>query len=255
MAFHLLRKVLVVHAGEAGCFGQLPVGAAKDVLDVPLFERGHHDRAKTDRSMEMARNRRIHAFTAASPPDRTPPLAPRDLLLYYQSMNRKKRPAQTAVLVLWLSWAMLSVPALHPPPASADIYRWEDEGGVIHFTDDLSSIPAKYRGKTREIQKTPPEPGRPSLSTMGATSPPAGPSSSPRPSTGETLDRPLLPQDDDATLAEKLRAKIDAKERFIRGWMRSSPSRPTRTGTASSPPRTSNCTGSTRKSSPPTGSG
>jgi hypothetical protein len=27
----------------------------------------------------------------------------------------------------------------------------------------------------------------------------------------------LLPQDDDATLAEKLRAKIDAKERFLRG--------------------------------------
>jgi hypothetical protein len=27
----------------------------------------------------------------------------------------------------------------------------------------------------------------------------------------------LLPQDDDATLAEKLRAKIDAKERFILG--------------------------------------
>jgi len=37
------------------------------------------------------------------------------------------------------------------------------------------------------------------------------------PSDGERLDRPLLPQDDDATLAEKLRAKIDAKERFIRG--------------------------------------
>jgi hypothetical protein len=132
-------------------------------------------------------------------------------------MKRKKRPAQTAVLVLWLSWGMLAIPALHAPPASADIYRWEDEGGVIHFTDDLSSIPAKYRGKTREIQKTPPEAGQPSLSTMGAPSSPPGPSFSPRPSNEETIDRPALPQDDDATLAEKLRAKIDAKERFIRG--------------------------------------
>jgi hypothetical protein len=198
------------------CFGQLPVGAAKDVLDVPFIERGHHDRAKPDGSMKMAGDRRIHPFTAASPPDRTLPLAPRDLLLYYQRMKRKKRPAQTAVLVLWLSWGMLAVPALHPPPASADIYRWEDEGGVIHFTDDLSSIPAKYRGKTREIQKTPPEAGRPSLSTMGSTSPLPGPSSTPRPSSGETIDRPWLPQDNEATLSEKLRAKIDAKERFIR---------------------------------------
>ena len=113
-----------------------------------------------------------------------------------------------AILVLSLAFVV---------PSLADIYRWEDESGVIHFTDDLSAIPAKYRGKSREILKTPPEAGQPSLSTMGAPSSPPGPSFSPRPSNGEMLDRPALPQDDDATLAEKLRAKIDAKERFIRG--------------------------------------
>jgi hypothetical protein len=112
---------------------------------------------------------------------------------------------------------MLAVATLLAPSASADIYRWEDESGVIHFTDDISAIPAKYRGKTREIQKTPPESGKPSLSTMGGSSSPPGPSFSPRPSNGETIDGPALPQDDDATQAEKLRAKIDAKERFLRG--------------------------------------
>ena len=101
-------------------------------------------------------------------------------------------------------------------PSHADIYRWEDESGVVHFTDDLSSIPKKYRGKFREIQKTPPEAGKPSVSTMGAPSSPPGPSVSPTRSYGETLDRPATAQDDDATAAEKLRAKIDAKERFIR---------------------------------------
>jgi hypothetical protein len=50
---------------------------------------------------------------------------------------------------------------------------------------------------------------------MGAPSSPPGPSHSPGPSNGETIDRPSLPQDDDETLAEKLRAKIDAKERFL----------------------------------------
>jgi hypothetical protein len=32
---------------------------------------------------------------------------------------------------------------------------------------------------------------------------------------GETPGRPAIPEDDDATLAEKLRAKVAAKERFI----------------------------------------
>jgi hypothetical protein len=37
VALHLLRKVLVVHPGEAGGFGQLPVGAAQGV-ELPLPE-------------------------------------------------------------------------------------------------------------------------------------------------------------------------------------------------------------------------
>jgi len=132
-------------------------------------------------------------------------------------MKRKKRLSGPSILALWLFGGMLAFSPFLASPASADIYRWEDGNGVIHFTDDRSTIPEKYKGKSREIQKTPPASGKPSVSTMGAPSSPPGPSFSPMPSDGERLDRPLLPQDDDATLAEKLRAKIDAKERFIRG--------------------------------------
>jgi len=131
-------------------------------------------------------------------------------------MYRRKRTSGTAV-ALWLIGGMLAFSALLARPASADIYRWEDETGGVHFTDDLSNIPAKQRGKAREIQKTPPEAGKPSLSTMGGPSTSPGPSFSPRPSKGETLDQPAIPEDDAATQAEKLRAKIDAKERFLRG--------------------------------------
>lgn len=130
-------------------------------------------------------------------------------------MKRQKRPSGPAILSLWLILGIFALSQLLAPPASADIYRWEDESGVIHFTDDPASIPVKFRGKTREILKTPPAPGKPSVSTMGAPSPPPGPSHSRGLSGGETIDSPLLPQDDDATLAEKLRAKIDAKERFL----------------------------------------
>ena len=120
------------------------------------------------------------------------------------------------MLVLWLFGGMLAFSPLIASTASADIFRWEDDTGVIHFTDDPSSIPAKYKGKSREIQKTPPAAGKPSVSTMGAPSSSPAPSS-PRTSNGDAIEPPAAPQDDDATLAEKLRAKIDAKERFIRG--------------------------------------
>jgi hypothetical protein len=131
-------------------------------------------------------------------------------------MKRKRRPSGAATLVLWLFAGVLAFSPLLATTASADIYRWEDESGVVHFTDDASSIPAKFRGKSREIQKTPPAAGKPSVSTMGAPSSPPAPSS-PRTSSGDPIETPAPPLDDDATLTEKLRAKIDAKERFIRG--------------------------------------
>jgi hypothetical protein len=132
-------------------------------------------------------------------------------------MKPRKRPSETTTAAVWLFGCMLVFSSLLAPPASADIYRWEDESGVIHFTDDISSIPAKYKGKSREILKTPPEAGRPSLSTTGTPSSPPDPSPSPATSNGEMLDRPVKRQNGDDTLAEKLRAKIDAKERFLRG--------------------------------------
>ena len=158
----------------------------------------------------------MHPFTAESPPNRPPPLPEPDCLLYYQTMKRRKRPPKTAVPASWLVAGFLAIFPLFAQSASADIFRWEDESGVIHFTDDVSSIPPKFRGKSREIQRTPPEAGKPSVSTMGAPSPPPARSPSSMPANGDAIDRPAIPRDDDATLAEKLRAKIDAKERFIR---------------------------------------
>lgn len=159
--------------------------------------------------------RKVSVVHPRETPDRTSPLPEQDQLLYYQGMIRRKRTSGTA-MALWLFGGMLVFSALLAPPAAADIYRWEDERGVIHFTDDLSAIPAKYRKQTREILKTPPEAGKPSVSTMGAPSSTPGPSLSPKSSTGEEMVPPALPRDDDAAQAEKLRAKIDAKERFLR---------------------------------------
>lgn len=135
--------------------------------------------------------------------------------MYYQTMKRRSRPSGTMRYFLAAAAFLLFFPSL-APPARADIYRWEDEGGVVHFTDDPSSIPAKFKRKAREIQKVPPGSGKPSVSTIGPSAPSPGPSPPPRTSNGEAIAPPMILPDDDATLAEKLRAKIDAKERFLR---------------------------------------
>ena len=34
--------------------------------------------------------------------------------------------------------------------AAAEIYRWTDEGGTVHFTQDLSQVPPRYRDSAAE---------------------------------------------------------------------------------------------------------
>jgi len=104
-----------------------------------------------------------------------------------------------------------------PSKSPADIYRWEDEGGGIHFTDDPSGIPAKYRGQAKDILKAPPVSGKPGLSTIGTSGTPTPPGTAPEtPPQGEIAPTsPSIPRESLASQAEQLRAKIAAKEQFI----------------------------------------
>jgi hypothetical protein len=107
--------------------------------------------------------------------------------------------------------------AFFPGSSLADIYRWEDDQGVIHFTDDPGEIPAKYRSRGKAVMQGPPPSGQPSLSTIGA------PASSPivpvLPGRGPDL-RSGMPEPDPEDLqaeAQTLRSRISAKETFIEG--------------------------------------
>jgi SMC interacting uncharacterized protein involved in chromosome segregation len=33
----------------------------------------------------------------------------------------------------------------------AEVYRWVDEKGAVHFTDDITQVPERYRSRTEEI--------------------------------------------------------------------------------------------------------
>ena len=59
-------------------------------------------------------------------------------------------------LARWLCLAL----ALAPLAAAAEIYQWTDEQGRIHFTQDLSQVPARHRSQAELRAMAPPEAGR-----------------------------------------------------------------------------------------------
>lgn len=100
------------------------------------------------------------------------------------------------------------------PPAAADIYRWVDEQGTIHFTDELSNVPpAARKSATLQVREAPDSGG--SLSVLGSPPPPPG-------EAGPALSLPPLGAEDRGTdrdalrsEIEQLQAKIAAKEEHI----------------------------------------
>jgi hypothetical protein len=99
----------------------------------------------------------------------------------------------------------------------ADIYKWEDETGAIHFTDDLSNIPSGFRGKaTMVIREAPrtaePPPSAPTEKGTGQTQASPAPAPSPKDEAAEAArEKEAL-----ASQSEQLKAKIAAKEKLIR---------------------------------------
>jgi hypothetical protein len=60
-----------------------------------------------------------------------------------------------------------------------EVYRWVDEQGIIHFTDDLGQVPEKYQDQVqkKKLPKEPPltRPAPPQPSSPQPPTPPAGP--------------------------------------------------------------------------------
>jgi clan AA aspartic protease (TIGR02281 family) len=58
--------------------------------------------------------------------------------------------------------ALLSVLLMSSPSLiAADYYRWVDQNGVVHFTDNLHNIPETQRGKAGQIQSNEPPRSQP----------------------------------------------------------------------------------------------
>jgi len=55
-------------------------------------------------------------------------------------------------------------------PSYGDMYKWVDEKGTVHFTDDISTIPEKYQPDA-ELRKTPQEISAPEMKATPSASP------------------------------------------------------------------------------------
>ena len=53
------------------------------------------------------------------------------------------------IALIWLIWVSIS-------PALAEIYRWTDDAGIIHFTNDPGTIPPAYRARARASESDTP---------------------------------------------------------------------------------------------------
>jgi len=116
---------------------------------------------------------------------------------------------------------LLTVPAMaillfSAAPSAADIYRWVDEQGTIHFTDELSNVPpAARKSATLQVREAPETGG--SLTILRA--PPPAPGSRYAPGNGSASpgsEDSAATREDLLSRIEQVKAKIDAKERHIR---------------------------------------
>lgn len=80
--------------------------------------------------------------------------------------------------------ALLLVLALLPTVAQAQIYRWVDDAGAVHYSQSLDSIPERYRSQARSLDLGSPRP---------APAPAERPPSSP-PSLGPAVSLPSPPR-------------------------------------------------------------
>jgi clan AA aspartic protease (TIGR02281 family) len=48
-------------------------------------------------------------------------------------------------------FSILLLAAFFPPNSSADIYKWIDSGGTMHFSDNFNDIPPEYRNNLKII--------------------------------------------------------------------------------------------------------
>ena len=123
-------------------------------------------------------------------------------------LSRAGNPARFAA-ALWLCVLLSAL------PADAEIYRWVDSQGTVHFTDDLSNVPPSARSQATMFVREGPR-SRGTVSVMEPSQ--DGPAAfSPSDSEGGDPGSPESGASREELLAriEQWKAKITAKEQHV----------------------------------------
>lgn len=129
--------------------------------------------------------------------------------MYHEGTMKKPRPFTKRFLPLAAALLLL------PSAVAADIYRWVDDAGTIHFTDEPANIPPSRRKEADRVIRDAPRAPAPAPAPEGtaAPAPEAPPAGSQEP---EVLITVPDSREDVSREAAELRAKINAKENLIR---------------------------------------
>ncbi len=132
--------------------------------------------------------------------------------------SRPARPGGFSLAILGAAVVACLLLLLSPAASRADIYQWEDNQGTMHFTDDETTIPAKYRKNSSRLIRE-----APSVISPEKASPSPGMKQAPLPgsardglSAGEEAAQEAAREEELASLVEQQKAKIAAKEEHIR---------------------------------------
>jgi hypothetical protein len=94
---------------------------------------------------------------------------------------------QKTVLIAALTVGLLTIPFL----VHAEVYKWIDDKGEVHFTDDYSNIPEKYR-PVAETKRFPQDPKETSPRSVEKTPTPALAPKVPEPEVQKKVSEPAL---------------------------------------------------------------
>jgi hypothetical protein len=67
--------------------------------------------------------------------------------MFYRGLDNVEPRVLPLLLATWLVLIFL------PAPSSAVTYRYTDDGGVLHFTNKMESIPGKYRERAEAVEE------------------------------------------------------------------------------------------------------
>jgi hypothetical protein len=76
------------------------------------------------------------------------------LEIFPNESNRRRLSARARALVSALALAA----AFAPAAVHAEVYRWVDRDGVVHYTTDRDRIPRRFRGEASIVQRRPASP-------------------------------------------------------------------------------------------------